>query len=198
LFDKKQLNRLMQMLTVMEYNDSNGNWYEVHLIILPLLTSQQVYVGAYKKNLKKAAKPEKAFKSSPKVFLSYAREDIKSAQHLFNDLRNAGVEVWFDQVSLLPGHKWKVAIQQAIEKNRFFIALLSTKSVNKMGYVQKELKEALDILDQYPESSIFLIPVRLDACNTSYERLRDLQWVDMFPDWNNGLARILKSLKSQQ
>jgi hypothetical protein len=38
-----------------------------------------------------------------------------------------------------------------------FLALLSQNSVTKRGYVQKELSEALDILDEFPSSEIFII-----------------------------------------
>lgn len=61
------------------------------------------------------------------------------------------------------------------------MALLSTNSVSKRGSVQKELKDALDILDEYPSSAIFLIPVRLDDCVASDVRIEDIHWVDMFP-----------------
>jgi hypothetical protein len=56
-------------------------------------------------------------------------------------------------------------------KGRFFIALLSSNSVDKVGDVQKELKGALEILDKYPES-VFIIPVRLDDCKVSHSILR--------------------------
>ena len=126
------------------------------------------------------------------VFLSYAREDSLSAQKLFDDLRQSGVHVWFDQRSLLGGENWKLAVRQAIRNSRFFVALLSGKSISKKGYVQRELKEALEVLAEYPESQIFLIPVRLDSCNPTNPQLQDIQWVDMFPSWSDGLARIFE------
>lgn len=132
-----------------------------------------------------------------KVFLSYAREDINIAMHLFNDLRKAGVDVWFDRKSLLPGQNWQTAIKQAIRERRFFLALLSSNSVSKKGYVQKELKQALDILDEYPESAIFLIPIRLDNCNPTNEKLRELHWIDIFNDWEDGVVQILNTIRSQ-
>jgi hypothetical protein len=133
----------------------------------------------------------------PRVFLSHAREDIMLAQRLFTDLQGSGVNVWFDKESLLPGQKWKEAITEAIRESRYFLALLSTNSVTKKGYVQKELKGALEIVDEYPESAVFLIPVRLDDCSLSDSRLRDLHWVDMFSAWDEGVDRILKSLSMQ-
>jgi TIR domain-containing protein/uncharacterized protein DUF4062 len=133
----------------------------------------------------------------PKVFLSYAREDSQDAQRLSTDLRKAGIDVWFDKESLLPGQKWKPAINRAIKESRFFIALLSNTSVNKKGFVQKELKKAIEQLDEYPESAVSLIPVRIQDCNPAEERLLELQWVDMFPDWENGVSQIVKAIKSQ-
>lgn len=144
-----------------------------------------------KKNVKKN-KVEKI-----KVFISYAREDTTSAQKLFHDLEQMDMDVWFDQESLLGGENWKLSIQQAIKDSRFFIALLSKNSINKKGYVQKEIKEALEVLDEYPASQIFFLPVRLENCNPIHPKLSDLQWVDMFPIWDDGFARIKKAIMSQ-
>lgn len=134
-------------------------------------------------------------KSSPTAFLSYAREDQDSARRLTDDLRRAGITVWLDQDSLLPGQDWRVAVDNAIRSHRFFIALLSSRSISKKGYVQKELRIALEVLDQYPESQVFIIPVRLDECAPSHHRLNDLQRADLFPDWAAGLNSILKALQ---
>jgi hypothetical protein len=126
-----------------------------------------------------------------KVFISYARENIEEAKRIRADLVSAGVNVWFDQESLLPGQYWKITIKQAIRNSRYFLAVLSTYSVTKRGYVQKELAEALELLDEFPESEIFIIPVRLDKSEPTNERLRALHWIDMFPNWDIGLRKIL-------
>lgn len=133
-----------------------------------------------------------------KVFLSYAREDAAEARHLFDDLRGAGFDVWFDEKSLIAGQNWETAIKGAIKDSRFFVALLSEHSVSKKGFVQKELKEAINQLDEYSEGEIFLIPVRITDCNPRDERLRQLHRVDMFPDWKDGLSRIIEAIKSQR
>src|SRR5215210_8374580 len=107
------------------------------------------------------------------VFISYAREDAEAAIRLYNELKNAGLNPWLDIKSLLAGQKWKIAITNAIRNSRYFIPLLSFNSVEKRGYVQKELKEALEVLDEFPESQIFLIPARLNDCNVNHPRLRE-------------------------
>ncbi|MGC2668137.1 MAG: toll/interleukin-1 receptor domain-containing protein [Candidatus Nitrosopolaris sp.] len=90
------------------------------------------------------------------------------------------------------GEKWK--FNNAIIKSRFFIALLSSNSVDKVGYGQNELKEALEILDKYPESKVFIIPVRLDDCEVSDSKLKEINYVDLFPSWREGFKKILETI----
>jgi hypothetical protein len=42
------------------------------------------------------------------VFISYAREDIEAARRLDEELRSEGLNVWFDERSLLLGQEWKI------------------------------------------------------------------------------------------
>lgn len=133
----------------------------------------------------------------PIVFLSYAREDQRDAKKIFNYLEKNGVEIWadFDNASLPPGSKWEPAIKRAIKKSRYFLAILSSNSVAKKGFAQKELVIALKILDEFPEHDIFIIPVRLNECYPSHEKLKELNWVDMFPSWEDGINKILSVIK---
>jgi len=106
----------------------------------------------------------------------------------------AGVTFWFDQVDLIPGQRWKSAITAAIRSAKYFLALLSKHSMSKRGFVQKELQEALDVLDQIPHSGVFLIPARLDDCQPAHERLQELHRVDLFPSFEEGLATLRRVL----
>ena len=129
------------------------------------------------------------------VFISYATEDENSAVRLCQDLTSAGIKVWIAKKCLLPGQDWKIAIEEAIQSSRYFIALLSNTSVSKTGFVRKELKIALNVLERHPKKDIFIIPVRLDNCKPSHDRIKDLHWVDMFPDWEQGFQKILLSIR---
>ncbi|MBD3306553.1 TIR domain-containing protein, partial [candidate division KSB3 bacterium] len=129
-----------------------------------------------------------------KVFISYAKEDHQHAQQLYHDLKQAGVVPWIDCEDLLPGQRWKVAINQALRESTYVIALLSSRSLSKRGYVQKELKKALDMLDEFSPEDIFLIPVRLDDCEPVDEKLQRLHRADLFPDYQIGLEKILRVL----
>ena len=128
------------------------------------------------------------------IFISYGHEDYQAAKRLFDDLRHAGLEPWLDRECLWGGQKWEVAVRRAIQESRFFIALLSTRSVTRKGFLHAELREAIKILKEYPDSDTFIIPVRLDKCKLPHEKLWELQRVDMFPNWDDGVKRILKAV----
>jgi hypothetical protein len=123
-----------------------------------------------------------------KIFISYAREDSTPASELYESLIREGYKPCLDTNSVLPGEKWKQVVSAEIKKSRFFIGLISKNSV-KRGYVQKELKEALEILDEFPESGVFIIPVRLETINISDSRLEQIQYVDLFPSWEEASKR---------
>jgi hypothetical protein len=130
-----------------------------------------------------------------KVFVCYAREDIAHARRLASDLRAVGVEVWFDKDTLRPGERWETAIRRAIKASDFFVAVLSTHSLKKRGFVQTELRTALDILLQVPEEEIYLIPARIEPCEPSHPALTQLNYLDLFPDWEAGINRLVAVVK---
>lgn len=129
-----------------------------------------------------------------KVFISYVREDRAVAKKLYDDLQSAGVTPWLDSEDLLPGQNWKIIIPQILKATDYIVVLLSAHSISKRGYVQKEIKIALDLLDELPASDIFIIPVRLDDCEPLDERLQNLHWVDLAASYENGLKQILRVL----
>ncbi|NOT06489.1 MAG: toll/interleukin-1 receptor domain-containing protein [Anaerolineales bacterium] len=128
------------------------------------------------------------------IFISYAKEDRDLANKIYDELSNNGVSLWFDAINLLPGQNWKTAIPVAIKESSYFLLLFSSHSVSKVGYVQKEQKFALEILDEFPTNEIFIIPARLDDCQPTDERLKDIHWVDLYPTFEDGIDRILRVL----
>jgi hypothetical protein len=130
----------------------------------------------------------------PKIFLSYAHENIGIAKRIYHDLKRYGLDVWFDKESLLPGQDWENEIEKAIETSEYFLVLLSSKGMSERGYVHKEIRLALDIFDKCPEGDIFLIPVRLDDCQPAHRRIKQINWINLFPksEYQNGLKKILQ------
>lgn len=124
-----------------------------------------------------------------RVFLSYASEDRNHAEPVYQELQKIGAKVWMDKHDLLPGQNWEQEIQQAVRGAHVVVALLSRHSVSKEGFVQKELRFALDVAKEKPEGTIFLVPARLDDCPLPHS-LRSIHCVDL-PAGFEGLRRAL-------
>ena len=130
-----------------------------------------------------------------RIFISYSRQNLQQARKLYQQLKAAGFSPWLDKEDLLPGQRWGPVIRKAIRESRFFLAILSSQSVNRRGYVHRELKLGLETLGEYPEEDVYLIPVRLDPCTVANSALEELHWVDMFPDWDSGFQKVVDSLR---
>ena len=133
----------------------------------------------------------------PRVFLAYAKEDQGSAIRLFDHLESAGFRVWMDVRKLLPGQNWPRAIENAIEISDFFVACFSRVSAIRRSGFQAELRYALDCARRVPLDQIFMVPVRLDACRVPRAVQREIQYVDLYPDWDNGLRVLTSTLEAE-
>ena len=130
----------------------------------------------------------------PQVFVAYGKEDQHTAGRLYDELAKAGFGAWMDVRKLVPGQNWPRAIECAIETSDYFIACFSRNSVNKWGGFQAEIRYALDCARRIPLDEIFVVPVRLDACRVPRSIQRELQYVDLFPDWEQGIAQLLQTM----
>lgn len=127
-----------------------------------------------------------------KVFLCHASDDKPIVQNLYSRLVKDGVDAWLDKEKLIPGQNWKIEIPKAVKSSDIVIVCVSTKSVNKEGFFQKEIAVALDIADEKPEGTIYIIPARLENCNVP-ERISQFHWVDLFE--SNGYEWLIKALE---
>jgi hypothetical protein len=135
----------------------------------------------------------KTNKAKPKIFLSYTHEDIGIAKKLYCDLKRFGLDVWIDCECLLPGQNWKITIEKTIRQSQYYLLLLSSHSITKRGFIQKEMKSAYEMLEQCSEDDIYMIPVRLNECTPSL-KISHIHYIDIFPDseYQKGLKKILK------
>jgi TIR domain len=133
----------------------------------------------------------------PKVFVAYVQEDGVAAERLFEDLEALGFDPWLDRRKLLPGQNWPRSIEEAIDTSDFFLACFSGRSVTKKGGFQAEIRYALDCTRRIPLDEIFLIPARLDACPVPARIQREVQYIDLFPDWARGVRRIAAAMRRQ-
>lgn len=129
-----------------------------------------------------------------RVFISYAHEDLEVAKKLYGDLKWLGADPWIDKEDLLPGQEWEREIGRTILESSHVLALISTHSVSKRGFVQKELRQALRVLEEIPPDQIFIVPCRIDNSQPTQGRLGALHWVDLFPSYSEGFLRIAQTL----
>ena len=52
-------------------------------------------------------------------------------------------------------------------------------------------------MEELPPGHIFVIPIRLDECEIPYEELKKFHYQDFFPDWYEGLKKILIPIESK-
>jgi hypothetical protein len=133
----------------------------------------------------------------PRIFIAYAVEDAALAERLFAALDAHGFAPWLDRRKLLPGQNWPRRIEEAIASSDFFIACFSRNSADKRGGFQAEIRYALDCAKHVPLDEVFFVPVRLDNCRVPARIQRETQYVDLFPGWDCGLARIVRIIECQ-
>jgi len=102
-----------------------------------------------------------AINSEPNIFISYAREDEEIAENLRESLARNGFKPWLDAVDLKPNDNWAIAIQNAIHNSDFFIPVITRNAFDKNGNLQKEIKIALDMLED-KDNKVTVIPFELE------------------------------------
>jgi hypothetical protein len=128
------------------------------------------------------------------VFLLYARHDREIVRRLNQRLIRDGANTWLDVESLIPGQDWESEIRKAIFRSDIVIVCLSRQFTKQGGYRHEELKIALEKANSLPEDEIFIIPARLEKCDTPESLLR-WQRVDLFEA--DGNKKLLSTLKSR-
>jgi len=127
------------------------------------------------------------------IFISYARSDTATVREIYSALLGKNHYPWMDVFSVKAGEDWFRAINKAIDECEIFLAILSKNSVSRRGIIQKELKKALDKLDEMLPGDIYLVPIRIDDCPIP-ESLKHIQVLD----WDNGKGegKLLEAIRS--
>ncbi len=133
-----------------------------------------------------------------RVFLCHSSADKPAVRELYQKLRaEPWISPWLNEEDLYPGEDWNLAIEKAIETSDVIIICLSHNSITKEGYVQKEIKKALDFSEYKPEDIVFIIPVRLEECKPP-NRLVKWQYTDYFGDYKEKeFRKLMVSLRKR-
>jgi hypothetical protein len=74
------------------------------------------------------------------VFLSYARIDgAEAGSHLRSELNELGVDVWFDEVAIVPGKSQALQMDKGLQKARAGVALLTPAYLAGRFWTEREL-----------------------------------------------------------
>ena len=136
--------------------------------------------------------PASAQSQPMKVFLCHGSGDKPAVRDLYRCLSKDGFEPWLDEEDLIPGQEWEPEIRKAVRESDVVLVCLSERSASKEGFIQKEIRFALDRADEEPEGTIYVIPVRLEECEIP-ERLAQWQWVNIYEE--TGYTKLLRALR---
>lgn len=86
-------------------------------------------------------------------------------------------------------------ITKALRETDAIVVCLSKRSITKEGFVQKEIRFALDRATEMPEGTIFIIPARIEECEVP-SSLKQWHWLDLFGERGGG-ERLLRGLSAR-
>nr|WP_155249239.1 toll/interleukin-1 receptor domain-containing protein [Mesorhizobium loti] len=122
------------------------------------------------------------------IFISYASEDHAYAAKLYAALRACGLEPWMDKPpapfqgdGLQVGQRWLPTLVGKIRGADYIILVLSPRSVSKRGFVSREFRLALDLMNELPDDQLLVFPILAEDCNVPSLQvgsinLKDIQW----------------------
>ncbi|HBY62271.1 MAG TPA: hypothetical protein DEH78_20815, partial [Solibacterales bacterium] len=99
---------------------------------------------------------------------------------------------------LLPGQNWPRAIERALDMASFVIFCFSRRALSKRGGFQSELRYALDCARNLPPDRVYIIPARVEECALPQYISKEIQWVDLFPNWDAGFRRIVNTMIEEE
>ena len=138
----------------------------------------------------------------PLLFISYAKPDLERVLPYVEFLKRQGHDTWIDTQRIKPGQPWDVEIKRALNKSSFIIIFISNNSVDRRGYVQRELKFAIDKYQDKLVSDIYIIPVVLDKDAAIPEAVSQIQYVEawsstQFEAIHDSIAHQLSAIGAQ-
>jgi hypothetical protein len=133
-----------------------------------------------------------------RVFLCHAPQDKPAVKELYQRLKSEDwIDPWLDEEKLSIGQRWTTAIEDALSDADVVLIFLSRNSIQKEGFVQRELNYAWELSLEKPRETVFLIPFRLDDCIVP-RFLRSRHWGDYFGEKRSSTYQVLlRSLRQR-
>jgi hypothetical protein len=137
------------------------------------------------------------------IFLSYAKEDKWYVDDVYRALKAAGLSPWMDKPpspyereGIPSGAVWDSVIRKRIREARVILLFLSSTSIRKQGYVQREYRLASNEMMNKPPGEVSSVPVLIEPCEVPDVRvdtvwLKDFQWFELY---SRGIDDLIKDL----
>lgn len=129
-----------------------------------------------------------------KVFLCHGSEDKPHIRELYRMLKRDGLQPWLDEENLEPGDDWQEEVRLAVANSDIVLVCLTRMSSSRSGFIQKEIRIALDVADEKPERTKYLVPCKLEPCEIP-GRLQKMHCVDLSAA--GGYQKLLKALRNR-
>lgn len=136
----------------------------------------------------------------PQIFISYARSDQAAVKNIYDKLAKLNlIKPWMDVHDLMAGEKWEPVIKKAIRDSQLFLLCLSHNSIQRRGVLQKEVKTALDVLDEKLDEDVFLLPTWIETGAVPKDEIPDnlgeYEWVNLSDP--GGWDKLIRSIEVQ-
>ncbi len=122
-----------------------------------------------------------------KYFFSYSRNDAEFVLKLARDLKSQDLDVWLDQLDIMPGSRWDAAVEQALGEAACMLVVLSDTSVKS--------ENVLDEVSYAIKKGKKVIPLLIDNCEVPF-RIARFQQIDFTKNYSAGLELLTRTLKS--
>ncbi len=120
---------------------------------------------------------------SPVIFICYAREDARRVERVAEELRQNGLEVWRDVDNLRGGDLWDPVIRSTLLNDVDYFVVAESKGLSRKAtersYVNREIKIALDVQQEYAGRRPFIIPVLLDGPDHQRDEFAGIHRIDL-------------------
>jgi tetratricopeptide (TPR) repeat protein len=128
------------------------------------------------------------------IFISYNHLDRNFAERLAQDLKAAGLSVWWDEWEIKVGDSIVQKVSDGIEQSAYLAVILSPHSA-QAPWVKKELNSAL-MGQLSAERKIIILPLKIAECEIPI-LLSEIYWADFTQDYHAGIRKLLGAILEQ-
>ena len=125
------------------------------------------------------------------VFISHRSADTQEAEHLGQEINNAGHNVWLDAWDIETGDSIIEEIEKGLRNADYVVLCLSMDGVMSK-WISREWMSTL--ARQLNGDGIMLLPARLTGGDLP-AILADIKLTDLVADWSTGVQELLRAIR---